>query len=594
MAFQSFSATGQQGGGFDQAMAGLVNQDQFNSQNAMQGGGLQLNQQQMQLQREQMQTEAQQAQQLAMLRLLQGREEMQGQLGLEAIRSQNDMAGRKFTADQNLQLETSRQAFEGAESSKRYANDARQDQIRIAAAESAAAKSAQLQLRMQAIETARETAVAKGDVEAEKIYGPQILALQQELANHTIAQTVLGSRVQFTERSLKDFLTRMGQEFTRQRGILSKRDQDGTTSAAEVFADFSSQSKSALTQRMRQLMGLPDLGNSNFYEGFPTVAGFDGIDTMPSGLQYLKFDQMDELGRPRGLRPQVSKFDELLMSSEEIRASAVAQVADSVAKAMVRMSGNKVDPTAAREAIVSILGSTDGNGIEQKAAAVGVDPVMLKGLFRELSKQVGSSAAKTREAYAAAKMEDVQNRAGLGHALLPGIFSGDQKSLRTIGLGQQVIADNVLTEVLARASAGIRTTTVDELSALESRISAYAANEDIAGLASTREDVYRMTDSDSDFDTTIGSLRAPVMMGETALVPEVHSGTDLRGLLAERKGRSTKIEEDKRALDARRAAHALGTRVGVSEGVDKDILELLRLQQEQVDSAEAAKRNAMP
>ena len=589
MAFQSFSATGQQGGGFDQAMAGLVNQDQFNSQNAMQGGGLQLNQQQMQLQREQMQTEAQQAQQLAMLRLLQGREEMQGQLGLEAIRSQNDMAGRKFTADQNLQLETSRQAFEGAESSKRYANDARQDQMRIAAAESAAAKSAQLQLRMQAIETARETAVAKGDVEAEKIYGPQILALQQELANHTIAQTVLGARVQFTERSLKDFLTRMGQEFTRQRGILSKRDQDGTTSAAEVFADFSSQSKSALTQRMRQLMGLPDLGNSPLYEGFPTVAGFDGIDTMPSGLQYLKFDQMDEFGRP-----QVSNFDKLLMSSEEIRASAVAQVADSVAKAMVRMSGNKVDPTAAREAIVSILESTDGNGIEQKAAAVGVDPVMLKGLFRELSKQVGSSAAKTREAYASAKMEDVQNRAGLGHAIFPGIFSGDQKSLRTIGLGQQVIADNVLTEVLARASAGIRTTTVDELSALESRISAYAANEDIAGLASTREDVYRMTDSDSDFDTTIGSLRAPVMMGETALVPEVHSGTDLRGLLAERTGRRTKIEEDKRALDARKAAHALGTRVGVSEGVDKDILELLRLQQQQVDSAEAAKRNAMP
>lgn len=584
MAFQSFSATGQQGGGFDQAMAGLVGQEQFASQNATQGGALQLNQQQLQLQREQAQMEGDQTNRLALLRLLQGREELQGQMGLEQIRTANAMREREFSANRDADLEAKRQTFEAGESAKRQAHDINQQQLLIAASNATAAKASRIALEQQQLQLERDTAVARGDIAADEKYGPRLEQLQREKAELTFKLTVLGNRTGFTKAQLPEFARRFATETGRMRGIYQRKVDDGAAAAPEVIAALSSMGKTNVASHVGAIFGIPDSGSLRLADNAPNK-GFEKIDDVPNGMQYLKWDKMNEQGSPNfGIR----SFDELLLSPEEIRGRVVEQLSESVVKTLSTRGFKGFDPVAASSVIQEVIGANKPvEGADQKLAAAGLDPLLVRSLLKQVAIDYGKTAAANKEAYAAAKFEDAQNRAGVGHMLLPGIFGPDQKSMRTVGLQQQVVADDALISVLAKAGASISAAGPEELAALEAAVNGYVGNQDFAGLRSVQGRVNDLTDFDADFESSMNAFEAPIRgEGGEVFLQKPGSGREIEELLTASTAQGVRSEEELRRLNAERANHALRTRAGISSDISRRLADLIGSQTLDVEEAE--------
>jgi hypothetical protein len=436
------------GGGFDQALAGMLQGediDQARGQDAM------AQQQRMQIAQQEM---AQRQRELALGALLsqQGQEQ---DIRMEQMRQQGRMKELEFAAGQEKII-----------------------QQRI---EAEAEKARKFQLHLAEIEAQTTLAIAKGDEAAASRYNADAVALQDEISKSSARIFMLTAGQGKTQAEFDSLIASVTQKMEEMTSVEEGNDTLINQFSPNAMANIVDVEKGVSVETARGLQSaqgadilrsISEFGGlaSPFGQAASLIRGAVG-PAVPAGvgqitgLQYLKLSPTVGF---EGLSPTAEAsagFVAGVDSPEEIREKLVRTTAQGLARTISTIPGvQNFDQQRAERVISNIISGDFDPKAMQELSSLGINPSVLKGIMRQVAVESGKEANKIES--------DLQ----------ASYAGGAQDNLQLKAMSAASIAAGIRRDILAKAASGITVTDLGTLKSLSSQIRGFAERGDLSGL----------------------------------------------------------------------------------------------------------------
>jgi len=439
------------GGGFDQALAGMLQGediDQARGQDAM------AQQQRMQIAQQEM---AQRQRELALGALLsqQGQEQ---DVRMEQMRQQGRMKELEFAAGQEKII-----------------------QQRI---EAEAEKARKFQLHLAEIEAQTTLAIAKGDEAAASRYNADAVALQDEISKSSARIFMLTAGQGKTQKEFESLLSVVGQKMKEMTSVEEGNETLISQFSPNAMANIVDVEKGISVETARELQSAQGI------DAFRSISEFGGLASpvgnlaqassllrevvgpavpagigQVTGLQYLKLSPTFGF---EGFSPTAEAsagFVSGVDSPEEIREKLVRTTAQGLARTISTIPGvQNFDQQRAERVISNIISGDFDPKAMQELSSLGINPSVLKGIMRQVAVESGKEASKIES--------DLQ----------ASYAGGAQDNLRLKAMSAASIAAGIRRDILAKAASGITVTDLGTLKSLSSQIAGFAERGDLSGL----------------------------------------------------------------------------------------------------------------